>query len=134
MNKEILSEIHRIKEIMGLELITEGVLQGWFETIVKNLLVDAETDNTVRGLISDVIERSGRTFNDAQSIIDDIISGNKKPSDFDNINWIEMIDEIISNPNNRAYRDTFFNTLETVLPQTDIGKTLKSLDPIFLSL
>jgi len=130
MNKEILSEIHRIKEIMGLELITEGVLQGWFETIVKNLLVDAETDNTVRGLISDVIERSGRTFNDAQSIIDDIISGNKKPSDFDNINWIEMIDEIISNPNNRAYRDTFFNTLETVLPQTDIGKTLKSLDPL----
>jgi hypothetical protein len=114
-------EIDRIKEIMGLKIIVESVLPNYIKKFISLILESSE--NSVKEL-DNVVKK----INPENSIdLSDITKGYKTIDDYPEINWINVIEELIDGPNGSAYKKILYTALENDIKTSSAGKILKEL-------
>jgi hypothetical protein len=127
MDKQILEEINRIKEIMGSNLIVEQA--SLVRKFIQNLITDywKTQDNTLKNTMTSVIESTGKSFDEATNILDDIKSGTKSISDYPEIDWYKIIDNVVSSTNDKTYKDMLYDGISSNIDD-ELGKTIKSIN------
>ena len=114
-------EIDRIKEIMGLKIIVESVLPSYIKKFISLILESSE--NSAKEL-DNVVKK----INPENSIdLSDITKGYKTIDDYPEINWTNVIEELIDGPNGSTYKKILYTALENDIKTSSAGKILKEL-------
>lgn len=108
-------EINRIKEMMGLKLITEQGLVGkyvkdYLEKIAKNIVSTPATTEEMTSLI----KKTGKSidYTGVKDMFDSISRGYKSIDDYPEVDWYKLIDEMLNDDKiSQAFKSNFYSSI-----------------------
>ena len=116
MEKQIITEIDRIKEIMKLTVISEsaGPARQILDKIFSSFWDSG--DNTVKGIITNSLEtQTQKGYDEISGFLDEIANGTKTidelETQFPTINFRKVLDDVLSETNGEKYLDDVYNII-----------------------
>jgi len=128
MEKKVISEVDRIKEIMGLTVISEGV--GPVRQILDNIFSSfwSSSDNTLKQIITDSLEtQTQKGYDEISGFLDEIANGTKTidelETQFPTINFRGALNDLLSSTNGKQYLDEVYDIISRNNPE--LSQSLK---------
>lgn len=129
MEKQIITEIDRIKEIMKVTVISESV--GPTRQILDNIFSSfwSSSDNTLKQIITNSLEtQTQKGYDEISGFLDEIVNGTKTidelETQFPTINFRGALDDLLSSTNGKQYLDEVYDIISSNNPE--LSQSLKN--------